>query len=121
MSTKHEAYAAAKAASKYATKVWVSWTLRNDLSGLLRSGETVEEAFNALEELPVDAYLFNCCVPEAIEVALPVLLSLTNKPVGAMPNCFAPIPTDWTLDGVHGFNEIRQDLRPIDFAGYVRG
>ena len=78
-------------------------------------------AFQVLQELPVDAFLYNCCVPEAIEVALPVLMRLTDKPVGAMPNCFAPIPTDWTLSGEHGFREIREDLAPMDYAGYTRG
>jgi len=121
MSSKEEAYAAASAASKSSKKVWVSWTLRDDLSGRLRSGDTVTEAYEKIEGLPVSAFLFNCCVPEAIEIALPVLMQLTTKPVGAMPNCFAPLPTDWTLNGIHGFREIRQDMRPIDYAGYMRG
>jgi S-methylmethionine-dependent homocysteine/selenocysteine methylase len=121
MSSKEEAFAAALAASKSGKTVWVSWTLRDDLSGLLRSGDTVEDAYELLQDLPVSAYLFNCCVPEAIEQALPVLMKLTNKPVGAMPNCFAPIPTDWTLDGVQGFRDVREDMRPLDYAGYLRG
>ena len=50
--------------------------------------------------------------------ALPTLLMLTDKPVGAMPNCFAPIPTDWELNkATHGFIDIRDDLQPLDFAG----
>ena len=53
--------------------------------------------------------------------ALPLLATLTDKPIGAMPNCFAPIPTDWALSGNHGFIDIRDDLKPADFAGYVRG
>lgn len=123
MSSKEEAYAAAKAACSTGKEVWVSWTLKDDLSALLRSGDTVPEAFNMLQEFDKDigAYLFNCSVPEAIEQALPILLKLTDKPVGAMPNCFAPIPTDWTLSGSHGFREIRADMRPIDYAGYMRG
>jgi len=123
MSSKEEAYAAAKAAGKSGKKVWVSWTLRDDLSGLLRSGDTVQEAFDILQDLevPVSGYLFNCCVPESIEQALPILMKLTDKPVGAMPNCFVPIPTDWTLNGPQGFRETREDMRPMDYAGYTRG
>mmetsp|Transcript_21515 Transcript_21515/g.52343 ORF Transcript_21515/g.52343 Transcript_21515/m.52343 type:complete len:672 (-) Transcript_21515:584-2599(-) len=121
MSSGKEAYAAAKAALKFDKPVWVSWTLRDDLSKRLRSGETVREAFSMLQDLNVSAFLFNCCVPETIEQALPQLARLTNKPIGAMPNCFAPVPTDWSLSGEHGFVPIREDLRPIDFAGYARG
>jgi len=123
MSSKMEARAAAKAAkeSGFKGEVWVSWTLNDDLSCTLRSGETVLEAYNAVEDLDVQAYLFNCCVPESIEHALPILLSLTDKPVGAMPNCFAPIPTDWRLSGPHGFRSLREDMQPMDYAGYMRG
>lgn len=121
MSSKEEAYAAAKAATQSGRIVWVAWTLRDDLSGRLRSGDTVEEAFDFIKDFDVSAYLFNCCVPEAIEQSLPTLLRLTDKPVGAMPNCFAPIPTDWTLSGPHGFNTMREDMRPMDYVGYMRG
>lgn len=121
MSSGREALAAAQAALKFGKPVWVSWTLRDDLSKRLRSGETIREAFNIVADLDISAYLFNCCVPETIEQALPQLSRLTSKPIGAMPNCFAPVPTDWSLGGAHGFVPIREDLRPIDFAGYARG
>merc|ERR1719240_231681 len=40
MSTGTEAWAAVSEATKSGKPVWVSWTIKDDVSGLLRSGET---------------------------------------------------------------------------------
>ena len=86
--------------------VYVSWTL-NETSGLgLRSGETVAEAFAALADLDIAAFLFNCTHPEAIETGIVELRSLTDKPIGCYPNRLNRVPSGWTLD-----NEINTGLR----------
>ena len=66
MTTAEEARTAVTAATESGRPVWVSWTLSDEATGRLRSGETVAEAVAALEDLPVEACLFNCCSPESI-------------------------------------------------------
>lgn len=114
MASAEEAHTAAKAAldAGGGKPVYVSWTLNEKPGAGLRSGETVAEAFARLEGLAVDAFLFNCTHPEAIEVALAELAPLTEKPLGCYPNRLAVVPEGWTLD-----NEVvtgpRKDL-PCD-------
>jgi len=52
MSSAAEARAAAMAACRTGKPVWVAWTLHDDQSGKLRSGETVGEAVEILSDLP---------------------------------------------------------------------
>ncbi|MEZ4657911.1 MAG: homocysteine S-methyltransferase family protein [Caldilineaceae bacterium] len=78
----------------------VSWTLHEDRSGHLRSGETVAQAAAALADLPVSGYLVNCCAPESITNAMHEL-----KATGASFSCrrlcqYVPTRTDRSrLDG----------------------
>ncbi len=108
MSSAIEARNAASAALAYGEgkPVYVSWTLNETPGGGLRSGETVRQALDALDDLSVDAYLFNCTYPEAIEVGLKELKPLTTKPIGCYPNRLNKVPEGWTLD-----NEITTGLR----------
>ena len=108
MSSAIEARNAASAALAYGEgqPVYVSWTLAETPGGGLRSGETVQQALDALDDLSVDAYLFNCTYPEAIEVGLKELKPLTTKPIGCYPNRLNKVPEGWTLD-----NEITTGLR----------
>ena len=108
MSSAAEAQVAASAALAHGEgkPVYVSWTLNETPGGGLRSGETVEDAFDALADLDVDAFLFNCTHPEAIEVGLRELGLLTGKPIGCYPNRLNKVPEGWTLD-----NEITTGLR----------
>ena len=117
-----EGRAAAKAAAQTGKPVWVSWTLHEDRSGRLRSGESVGEAMAALEGLPVSGYLANCCAPESITKAIPLLMQSGAKWFGGYANTFAPIPADWTLDGqkeTDGLLAYRMDLDPARYAKHV--
>ncbi len=78
--------------------VYVSWTLNEEPGTGLRSGESVAEALLRLDDLAIDAFLFNCTHPEAIEVALAELAPLTDRPVGCYPNRLNAVPKGWTLD-----------------------
>ena len=71
MSTAVEALAAARGAASTGPPVWVSWTVADDGSGLLRSGETVQEAIESLDGVEVEALLINCSMPESVAAALP--------------------------------------------------
>lgn len=108
MSTAAEAHTAASTALAHGEgkPVWVSWTLDETPGRGLRSGESVKEAVDALAGLGVDGYLFNCTHPEAIEVGLRELKTLTSKPIGCYPNRLNKVPDGWTLD-----NEITTGLR----------
>jgi S-methylmethionine-dependent homocysteine/selenocysteine methylase len=122
MSSAAEGRAAAKAASRTGKPVWVSWTLHEDRSGRLRSGESVGEAIAALEDLPVSGYLANCCAPESITKALPKLAQSGARWFGGYANTFNPIPQDWTLDGgkeTDGLLTYRLDLDPEQYAEHV--
>lgn len=79
--------------------VWVAWTLNETPGAGLRSGESIATAVRAVEDLDVDAFLFNCTHPEAIEAGLAELRTLTDKPIGCYPNRLNRVPANWALDG----------------------
>ena len=114
MSGANEAAAAAEAASKFGKPVWVSWTLRDEGDGLLRSGETLDLALSKIENLPVEAVLLNCCDVATIGNVMPSLRSKTTRMIGAYANSFTPISKDWKRDGDH-LRELRE-LNPEDYA-----
>lgn len=122
MSSAAEARAAALAAGKTGKPVWVAWTLHEDQSGRLRSGETIAEAAAALNGLPVSGYLANCCAPESITRAIPELVETGAKYTGGYANTFKPVPKNWEIDGhkqTDGLLELRSDLDPDSYAKHV--
>jgi S-methylmethionine-dependent homocysteine/selenocysteine methylase len=124
MSSAAEGRAAASAACQMGLPVWVSWTLHEDHSGRLRSGETIAQAAAALEDLPVSGLLANCCAPESITAAIPHLVATAAQYVGGYANTFKPVPEDWTLDGgqeTDGLLGLRSDMDPERYAQYVVG
>ncbi len=121
MSSAAESLAAATAAATTGRPVWVSWTLHEDASGRLRSGETITEAARAMAHLPVSGFMVNCCLPESITAAMAELVAL-GKPAGGYANTFVGIPPDWTLDGDaegDGLIPLRDDLGPAPYAKHV--
>jgi len=117
MSSAAEALAAATAAAKTGLPVWVSWSLHEDNSGRLRSGETVTEAAKAIAHLPVSAFLVNCCSPESIGAAMPELARLGGA-AGGYANAFRPVPKDWVMDR-DGLLPLRDDLDPEHYARHA--
>ena len=123
MSSGVEALAAATAACRTGKPVWVSWTLHEDRSGRLRSGETIDAAARLIAHLPVAAFLVNCCAPESITTAIPHLVALGRGPVGGYANTFRPVPVEWRLDGEKdgdGVLALRDDLDPDRYASHAR-
>lgn len=124
MSSAAEGRAAAKAACRTGRPVWVAWTLHEDRSGNLRSGESVGDAVAALGGIPVSGFLANCCAPESITKAMPRLVESGAEWIGGYANTFSPIPQDWTLDGekvTDGLLDLRSDLDPESYAAHVAG
>jgi S-methylmethionine-dependent homocysteine/selenocysteine methylase len=122
MASAAEAFAAANAACETGKPVWVSYTLHEDRSGRLRSGETIAEAVGALDGLPIAGFLANCCAPEAINAALPALKATGASYVGGYANTFTPVPETWTLDGSEpsdGLLDLRLDLDPAAYLAHT--
>jgi S-methylmethionine-dependent homocysteine/selenocysteine methylase len=122
MSSAAEGQAAARAACRTGKPVWVAWTLHEDRSGNLRSGENVAVAVAALQDLPVSGFLANCCAPESITTIMPQLTETGAQWIGGYANTFAPIPQDWTLDGekdTDGLLTLRSDLGPEEYSAHV--
>lgn len=122
MSKAEEGHAAAQAACETGTPTWVAWTLKEQLepdgSARLRSGETVHEAIAAIGDLDVSAILLNCCPPEAITAAMPVLAS-DGRPAGAYANGFTPIPEGFVLGVTVEALGKRTDLDPAAYARHA--
>ena len=93
--------------------VWISWSLKEDKKNRLRSGESIEEAFNASATVKPEAYLFNCTDPYAITEGIKVLKQLTQKPIGGYPNVFN-VPDGWTLD-----NDIQVSVRDLSIEKFL--
>ena len=97
--------------------IWLSWTLKEDKKDLLRSGESIEEAFKFAEKFNPEAYLFNCTDPNAISSGLEVLQRLTDKPIGGYPNVFS-VPDGWTLD--NDVVTLKNDLTKESFSSFCQ-
>ena len=122
MSSAAEGRSAALAACQTGKPVWVAWTLHEDRSGNLRSGETISLAAEFLSDLSVSGFLVNCCPPESITNALPQLAATGADYAGGYANTFQPIPEDWNLAGdkqTDGALDLRSDLDPDSYADYV--
>lgn len=119
MASAEEAHAAATAARETGKPVWVSWTLDDDGSAMLRSGEPLAEAAAAIAHLPLAARLVNCSRPETIDAALSALKGL-GGPVGAYANGFTEtraLKHGGTVDVLHH----RHDLGPNAYADFAMG
>ena len=122
MSSAAEGRAAAKAACRTGRPVWVAWTLHEDRSGNLRSGESITDAAQVLQDLPVQGLLVNCCAPESVTRAMPFLAATGTEWIEGYANTSAPIPQDWELDGAKdtdGLLTLRSDLDPHRYAVHV--
>jgi S-methylmethionine-dependent homocysteine/selenocysteine methylase len=122
MSSIDEGRAAAAAATRTGKPVWVCWTLHEDRSDRLRSGEAFDEAVKALSALPVSGALANCCAPESITAVMPQIAQTAMKYIGGYANTFQPIPEDWDLTGgkrTDGPLGMRPDLDPDSYAAHA--
>lgn len=118
MSTALEGKAAATAACETGKPVWVAWTLRED-APVLRSGETIAEAFAALDGLNVQVVLANCTSPECVSQAIP-LLSTCELPAGGYANAFLPIPETFRPATTIKQLSAREDLTPSAYGAFAK-
>lgn len=119
MASAEEAHAAATAACESGKPVWVSWTLADGQTGLLRSGETLANAAAAIAHLPVAARLVNCSRPETVVAALPALKALGGT-IGAYANGFTEVGA-LKHGGTVEVLFAREDLDPDAYADFALG
>jgi S-methylmethionine-dependent homocysteine/selenocysteine methylase len=118
MSKASEGRAAALAASAHGKPVWVAWTLAEDATASLRSGESVEEAFMTVRDIPhLEAVIVNCCDVASASAAMPVLRALAPAAVrvGAYANGFV------SAQGDGQGSDYNEDLTPDAYAQEVLG
>ena len=120
MSTAGEALAAARGAAAAGLPVWVSWTVADDGSGRLRSGETVREAIEALDGVEVEAVLLNCSMPESVAAAMPMLAEHAGRPFGAYANGFSAIGAGFNVADGANVPDRRKELTPERYAEHAR-
>ncbi len=124
MSTPDEAQAAVTGAASTDLPVLVSYTIVDQTSPdeafpRLRNGQSLDEAVEALGDLPVSGFLLNCSFPESITAAISELRRLTDLPIGAYANAFTGIPEEWD-EQADAMPEKRKDLDPEAYAEHVR-
>lgn len=119
LSTAHEALAAARGAAATGLPVWVSWTVADDGSGRLRSGESIAEALAQLDGLDVEAVLLNCSMPESLDVALPALAASAGRPFGLYGNGFTAIGAGFDVADGASIPDARSDLDPEHYGAHV--
>lgn len=115
MSSVEEALAAITAAGPFGKPVWVSFTLQDNLRAVLRSGETLQKAVGAVVELPgVEAVLVNCCAPQAVAAALPVVQKAVPAGVriGGYANGFVKTTSEWLAEQ-GGPGEAEAPVQPV--------
>ena len=120
MSTAGEALAAARGAASTGLPVWVSWTIADDGSGRLRSGETVREAIAALDGIDVEGVLLNCSMPESVAAAMPALAQHAGRPFGAYANGFSAIGAGFDVGDGANVPDRREELTPQRYAEEAR-
>lgn len=119
LSTSFEARAFLEAAQGRAKTTWLALTLVDHGGIDLRGGEKLGDVISQAREYAPDALLVNCCTPDSVEAALPVLQE-SGIPFGGYANGFVEIPTTWEERGGVVQLETRKDLLPEVYAGEVK-
>jgi S-methylmethionine-dependent homocysteine/selenocysteine methylase len=118
MSTAAEAAASARACLSTGRPVWVAFTVGEEERPVLRGGEPIGAAVRVVSELPVDAILLNCTVPEAVDGGIAELAETARVPVGAYANGFERIPDDVGF-GTPVHKLATRDLSPDAYAAHA--
>lgn len=114
-----EARAAVTAALETGKPVWLSWSIADTGEAALRSGESIQEAWQDIADSGIEALLLNCSPPEAISKVLTRLVALSDLPVGAYANAFTPIPHQWDYHGDDSIPPPRTDVTPEAYAKHA--
>jgi Homocysteine S-methyltransferase len=78
--------------------IWVSLSVQDDQADLLRGGEKLLDALEALAPVPRSAVLINCCSPRAVSKAIAQVLAHPCTE-GTLSTCLACLARN-TLKGI---------------------
>ena len=109
-----EGRAALQAAANAGIAIHLALTVLDEDGTRLRSGERLADAIDTLLPMGPDSILINCSVPEAIDQALPVVASRTDR-FGAYANGFHSI-TALKPGGTVDVLSAREDLTPVVYT-----
>lgn len=118
ISSLREGMAALRAAKETGKPVLLSFTLTDDGSKQIRSGESIDEVVRSVNEASPDALLFNCSFPESIGAGIAHIEKEIKVPFGGYANAFTSIEAlkpGGTVDAL----EKRQDLTEESYAEKV--
>ena len=120
MSSIVEASAACHAALESGKDVWVAFTVADNTQQVLRSGEPLSLALEAINELQPQAILLNCSQPEAISASWSTLKQYASDAcqIGAYANGFTSVDNLYPGDTVEKL-AVRTDLAPNEYAEFA--
>lgn len=117
MTNWEETRAGIAAAKEVGKPVYASFTLNDDATNQLRSGESLEWVVEQMAEHSPDGIMINCCYPEAVSAAMPILQK-SGLMFGGYANGFTSIKEmqpGQTVDELTA----RTDLPPAKYAEYA--
>jgi len=118
MSSIKEARGALAGAQTAGKPIWLAQTTDDDDGTILRSGEALAEALDAVKGSPhLAAILINCTRPEAVTQGMPILAGC-GLPFGAYANGFTNISEDYTPGSTVTKLSTRTDLDPDAYADF---
>ena len=119
LSTSFEARAFLEAAQGRGKRTWLALTLKDHGDADLRGGEKLDDVIALARGYAPDALLINCCTPDSVQAALPIL-QMGGTPFGGYANGFVEIPAAWAERGGVMQLETRADLSPEVYAQAVK-
>ena len=112
-----EATAVLTAADQAGVRIMLGLTVADDDGQLLRSGEPLSDALEAIDAFEPLAVVINCSKPEAVSQAIPILKA-SRFAFGAYANGFTAIDA-LEPGGVVDVLEARHDLDPEQYAKFA--
>jgi S-methylmethionine-dependent homocysteine/selenocysteine methylase len=119
MSSIQEAQGALAGAATAGKPIWLAFTTTDEDGTILRSGETLADAVEAVRDAPhLAAILVNCARPEAAAESMPILAT-GGLPFGAYANGFTKIVSSYKPGSTVSELETRTDLTPEAYADFA--
>ncbi len=113
----NEAKAVLTAAEQAGRRIMLGLTVTDEDGTRLRSGESLAETLDAIDDFDPLAVVINCSKPEAVSQALPTL-SCSRFAYGGFANGFTAVGA-LEPGGVVDVLEARQDLTPAQYAAFA--